>query len=219
MTYQITMRGSDGIVIASDRREFLFPKSSEEGEGSVANIVTKIFLDSSGRYAWAFAGSKPSLLAASYMEREFENGVPDAEVERTLRNCGDRGWAAGASGPGESTVVLADGKTKTIMRALLAHQSTMVSIITDGRCFTGQNYSTASFFPLRFYSPEMSVVQLAKLAAYAIVMAGEMDAVLIGGLDIAMYRDSVGRFEFVDSGNYVNQVMELDCTIRNVFAD
>jgi 20S proteasome alpha/beta subunit len=217
MTYQVTMRGHDGIVMASDQREYLAPESPEQGEGAVTNMLTKITLDSTRRFAWAFAGGKPSYLAAGYLEREFENGVTDDDLERTLRNCGDLGWEAGASGPSDSTIVFADGKNKNILRATLGHKSTRVFKFAEGRCFTGQSWSKASFFPIRFYSPEMSVTQLAKLAAFTVIMAGEMDQLCVAGLDMAIYRDSVGHFEFVDSHDYSQQVMKLEADIRSLF--
>jgi 20S proteasome alpha/beta subunit len=218
VTYQITMRGHDGIVMASDQRELLAPESPEEGEGTVTNMVPKITIDPTRRFAWAFAGGEPSFIAAGYLEREFENGVADADLERTLRDCGDRGWDAGASGPHKSTVVFADGKNKKILRATLGHKCTRVLPMLDGKCFAGQSYSKASFFPMRFYSPEMSVAQLARLAAFAVVMAGEMDPLCVAGLDVAIYRDSANQFEFVDSRDYRQQAMKLEGDIRSLFA-
>jgi 20S proteasome alpha/beta subunit len=218
MTYQVTMRGHDGIVMASDQREYLAPESPDQGEGAVTNMLTKVTLDPTKRFAWAFAGGKPSVLAAGYLDREFEKGVSDNDLEKTLRNCGDLGWEAGASGPSDSTIIFADGKNKTILRASLAHQSTRVYKIVEGKCFTGQNWSKASFFPIRFYSPEMSVTQLAKLAAFTVVMAGEMDPLIVAGLDIAIYRDSVGCFEFADSRDYYQQALKLEGNIRGLFA-
>lgn len=211
MTYQITMRGRDGMVMASDQRELLLPKPAE-GEGSVPNMVRKIRFDSTRRFAWAFAGGKASLLAAGYLERKFETSIADADLERTLRDCGDLGWENG--GPSDSTVVLADAKNKTIFRATLAHEGTVVLQMEDGRCFTGQSYSKASFLPVRFYSQEMSVDNLAILASYTVLMAAEGDPVMIGGLDVAIYRDSTGKFEFADSASCRAEAQKLDIGIR-----
>ena len=217
MTYQITMCGHDGTVMASDQREYLAPKSPDQGEGAVTNRITKMKLDPTRRFTWAFAGGRPSYLAAGYLEREFENGVSEFDLERTLRTCSDLGWKDGADGPSDSTIVFADGKTKKILRANLAHRS-QVYTIADGICFTGQSYSKASFFPMRFYSPNMSITHLARLAAFAVVMAGEMDSLCVAGLDIAIYRDSVGHFDFADSRDYYQQAMMLDGDIRKLFA-
>lgn len=217
MTYQVTMCGVDGMVMASDQREYLAPESPAQGEGVVTNSVRKITIDPTGRSAWAFAGGRPSLLAAGCLEREFENGVADAELERILKTCGDQGWEAGAIGAHISTIVLADGKSKNMLRATLAHRSTRVEQMAGGRCFTGQNFSKASFFPMRFYSPQMSVTQLARLAAFTVLMAGEMDSLCVGGLDIAIYRDSVGKFEFADSRDYSQQAPKLESDIRSLF--
>jgi hypothetical protein len=217
MTYQIVMHGRDGLVMASDDREALFPESTDYGEGNVTNALNKIRLDSTGRFAWAFAGSTPSLLASRYLEQRFEAAIDDKNLERILRDCGDLGWENGASGPGTSTIVLADGREKNIFRAVLASRSTVVSKIKDGRCFAGQTYSKASFFPIRFYSQEMSVSELAVLASYTLLMAAKFDPVLIGGLDVAIYRDSVGRFEFADVSLFQDRVSQLDNQIEMLF--
>src|SRR5215467_13700446 len=113
------MRGRDGIVMASDRREWLSPQqlAGDEGSGSATNMLTKIRLDSSGQFAWAFAGGKNSHFAASCLEREFEKGIPDDALERTLRDCCDRGWKQDLPGPSSSTVILVDGANKNIWRA------------------------------------------------------------------------------------------------------
>jgi hypothetical protein len=121
VTYQITMCGRDGIVMASDQREYWPPKSADEGTGAITNTLNKIRLDSTRRFAWAFAGGKPALLASSYLERKFETGIADADLEHAFRDCGDLGWEYGASSSSDSTVVLADGKNKNIFRATLAH--------------------------------------------------------------------------------------------------
>jgi len=178
-------------------------------------MVNKLSLDSTGRFAWAFAGAKPSLLAAGYLQREFENGIAEGDLERTLRNCADRGWRDAGLG-GKSTLVLVDGKSKRIFRATLAVAS-MVCLIEDGRCFTGFNYSKASFFPQRYYSPDMSVDEVSLLAAYAVLMAGDLDPLCVAGLDMAIYRDSVGRFEFADRTFYEKKAAQVDQQIRQVF--
>jgi hypothetical protein len=216
MTYQIIMQGHDGMVIASDQRELKIP-GPDEGQGAVNNMVTKILTDPTGQFAWCFAGAKPSLLAASFLQREFENGTQGRDISRVLRDCGDRGWDAGASGPSDSSVVLVDGRTKSILRATLAYQSTIVLPVNEGLCFSGQHYSKASFVPSRFYSKTMSVEQLTRLAAYAILVAGEIDPLLIGGLDIAVYRDSNGRFEFLSSDSCTAEMKRLDAEILSVF--
>lgn len=216
MTYQIIAQGHDGIVIASDQSELKVPRAGE-GEGAVNNMLTKILIDPSGRFAWCFAGAKPSLLAASYLERELERGLEGRDLKRVLRDCGDDGWANGAAGPSESTVVLVDGQTKTLLRATLAHKATMVSEMADGLCFAGQHFSKASFIPYRFYSKTMSVEQLAIMSTYSVLVAGKIDPLLIGGLDVVIYRDSVGRFEFANRESYTEQAKQIDSKMRELF--
>jgi hypothetical protein len=63
----------------------------------------------------------------------------------------------------------------------------------------------------------MPVAELAVLASYTVLMAAELDPLLIGGLDLAIYRDSSGIFEFADSGSYRVKAEKLDEEIRNAF--
>jgi hypothetical protein len=107
MTYQITMRGHDGIVLASDQREYMEPQplAGDEGSGPTLNLISKVRFDPTRQYAWAYAGGRNSLFAAGHLERAFENGIPDGTLERTLRDCGDRGWKETLPSSG-STVIL-----------------------------------------------------------------------------------------------------------------
>ncbi|MGC1416891.1 MAG: hypothetical protein WA817_16515 [Candidatus Acidiferrum sp.] len=217
MTYQLTLRGHNGILLASDRREGSFPASSAQGEGSFHNMIPKIRLDPTRRFAWMFAGADVSVLAANYLERVFERGIPDGALERSLRDCCDLAWANGPSGlSGGSTIVLADGEKRNILRAKIMPVSEVL-LIEEGRCFSGQSYSKASFFPHHFYASDMSVEQLAAMAAYTVQMAGEMDSLLIGGIDLAMYRKSVGHFEFADYGLLKECSTKIDEEIRTCF--
>ena len=218
MTYQLILSGVDGMVIASDQKELLSPRSSEEGEGYKPNMVTKIRISPSGEFAWAFAGKTLSAITSGYFERALEGSPTDSptEIDRILRDCCDRAWKENATGPdNESTIVLADGPNRRILRARLSPM-TIVEPISGGRCFAGQSFNAASFIARRFYSPQMSVAELALIASYAVREAHEADSVCVDGLDLVVYKDSTGRFDFADSGDYWLRAAELHSKMQAV---
>ena len=70
VTYQIGMRGRDGVVLASDRRELLLVGPGDFGSGPATNFINKIRFDNVSLVAWAFAGGEISPIAAGYLEQE-----------------------------------------------------------------------------------------------------------------------------------------------------
>jgi 20S proteasome alpha/beta subunit len=217
VTYQLILCGHDGVVLASDRREMRSPGPGDEGDGPAANMVQKIRIDPTGQFAWAFSGGETSIVAAGLLERECEaSDLTSENVERKLKNCGDRSWSA-ARGPNTgSEVILVDGRTQQIFRARLSPMTTIDRVL-EGRCIAGQSFSKASLFPQRYYSPKMSVDQLAVLAGYTVITAHKMDTVAVDGLDLVIYRNSVGRFEFANPDLYRETAVEIDQEISALF--
>jgi hypothetical protein len=201
MTYQLVMLGKDGGLIASDRREYCSPTSDEgQGHGAALNSVRKIFIEPKRKFAWAYAGGEIAPFASHYLAQEFGDvgrSLSPSDLERELKTCGDRAWDNVASGPNpNTTIVVLHGPSRKIVRAKLA-RGTIVEQMEGGQCHAGQTFSLATLFPRRFYSHEMTISELTALAAYTVSLAGELDPLLIGGLDIAVYRDVTGEFEFL----------------------
>jgi 20S proteasome alpha/beta subunit len=222
VTYQLILCGVDGVVLASDRRELRSAGPGDEGEGMAINMVKKIRIDPTGCFAWAFAGGEISHVASGYFERSLEDGKPlpsTEDVRRRIIECCDRAWQDAARGPNPgSTIILAHGPTRTILRAKLGSYTT-VEEMQEGRCFAGQTYSVATFFPRRFYSGEMSVSVLLRLASYTVRAAHHIDPLCVDGLDVATYRDSTGKFEFENAALCLERADRLDDDIQRFFAD
>ncbi len=89
--------------------------------------------------------------------------------------------------------------------------------IFDGKCISGNYYNLAAFLPSRFHATVESVDTLARLAAYSIRVAQEIDPQYVDGLDVAVYRDSEGRFEFENADNYWNLCEEIEREMRECF--
>lgn len=221
VTYQVAFRGSDGMVIASDRKEYRGAGDGDEGSGPTTNLMKKLRIDSTGRFAWAYAGGEMSPIAAQLIRRELESGANTSNeaIENMLRISGTRSWVE-APGPNrDSTILFVDGATKQIWRAkLLRDGMTTVDALESDHCVAGQTYNLASFWPQAGYSKDLPVDRLVPLAAYMLFIAHQMDPLLVEGADIAIFRDAVGRFEFVPSDEITAEASRLASGVRQVIA-
>lgn len=96
---------------------------------------------------------------------------------------------------------------------------TEVEEIGDGICFAGQSSNQASFLPRRYYSQKLSVDKCVRLAAYAVKKSGEIDSLLIGGCDIAVYPNSHQKFEFMLDAEIQDIASRMDSEMRNVISN
>jgi hypothetical protein len=216
VTYQVAMRGSDGVVIASDRQEL--------HEGGSTDEIRKIQIDRSGQFAWAFAGKQFSSLVASSIRRDFEAGTLHSsdDIGKAIRTIATELLPDKAfDETPRSTILWVDGPAKTVCRAeLLPKDLTIFTPIENDRCIAGLITSMASLLPEHFYSSDMSVDRLAVLAAYTIWLAHKVDPLCVKGLDIAIYRASAPNpeFEFLDGAEYLQRAATIHEAIRSAFA-
>jgi hypothetical protein len=223
MTYQLTMCGCDGIVMASDRREL----RRDNAEQYVASSVTKIC--TAGTFAWAYSGGELGPVFSRHLHQKLKQRleelaklgsavVPDEDALEDLKSCGAPAcneWRHSASGPGgESTIVIASGKTGRIHEATISLEI-QPSEKTQGWHVSGQKANLAVFVPTRFYSRTMCADELATLAAYSIRAAHDIDSRCIGGLDIAIFRNNENDFRLLpDPELYANRAAKLDEAVR-----
>jgi hypothetical protein len=209
MTYQVAFRGKDGMVIASDTCEWQ--------EGGSKRKIRKISVDPTGKFAWAYAGRQFSSLVASHLSERFATGAVTSamDVENEIKE------SSTALLPEilydekpRSTITWIDGKALKAYRTELLSKN--LSISHEGSIWTaGFTSQFASLIPERFFDASMTVDQLAGLAAYTIWMANKIEPTLIDGLDIAIYRNSTERFEFLDSAEYWQKAEVMDTKIRD----
>lgn len=215
MTYQLTLVGSDGIVMASDQNEW----RKAEG-GSRKNRLKKIAIHRGGKFAWMFAGLKVAKDASRLFERWADNAAADpsqAEVLEEVRRCGQEAWKT-VTGPCPNTdIVIAFGASKRIYRAELS--ALMLVEQMESPLVSGQNESPATLIPSRFYSQTMPVDKLAVLAAYTIGCAEQFDSLAVNGLDMVAYRDSTAKFEVLENGPYTERAAKLNSKIATLFID
>lgn len=89
--------------------------------------------------------------------------------------------------------------------------------IEDGKFISGDADNLASFFPQIYYDKHKSVNELARIASFAVCMAHEFNQQHVQGLDLAIYRNSVGEFKFEDSSAFSADAQKLRLEIENCF--
>lgn len=204
VTYQLTMKGRDGIVIVSDRCEHRKP---EFGEDPIINMVRKLRISSTGAFAWAFYGGTMGPVLSKHLRTEFDgvNITSDDEIMERMEKCRQPAyneWHKAAAGPaGDSQIVFACGLRRSVFRCNALPVGEVEKII-DGIYISGDSSNPASLLPKRLYSSAMTVDALADLGAYTVRVAHMYAPQFVDGLDIAIYRNSAARFKFLNPSTF-----------------
>jgi|ERR1019366_3275848 20S proteasome alpha/beta subunit len=212
VTYQLTMCGCDGMIIASDQQEL---------SKGIRTKVTKIRIDKTGNFAWAYSGPAMVATFSRHLVQAFDNAGPlsDTSAAQLIADCAgpalEESRIYEMPGSGDAIVMLASGLSKKIFRVAW-RPTTEVEPIHQTMLIAGQKANLASFLPTFFYSPQMTVDKLASLAAYSIRKAHDCDPLCVDGLDIAVYRDSTRRFEFLDSASCWSEAERIDGAIADL---
>jgi hypothetical protein len=203
------------MVLASDQCEHTF---SDDGNTQISNRVKKVFV--SGRFAWAYSGGELGPIFSALLRRRLADtgDVSDDEVNRMLEDLGaptvTEFLSNARAAAGKSIVVLACGDTRRIFRVTISSPA-IIEEVGSGPCITGNYYNLAAFLPKRFYQPEQSADSLACLAAYSIESAHAFEPMFVEGLDVAVYRDEIGKWEFMDNIELLGKTAALDASIRS----
>jgi hypothetical protein len=216
------MCGKDGVVLASDQSE---RRVNHDDSVATQNLVTKIRIDDTRKFAWAYAGGMVAPIFSNHFGQAMKSQTHQLSYRDAVNKLADsvmpayEEWHPNAAGPsGYTCVTLACGAAKKIFRNMFSRMGEAEEM-QGGWCVAGSEFNVASFLPRRLHSPELSVEQLVCLAAYSIRAAHDFDSAFVNGLDIAVYRDSVGRFEFVDSIFYWNEIEKFDAGLRQAIKE
>jgi hypothetical protein len=214
VTYQLALKGSDGMVLASDQCEWIVSASDQ---CVTKNLVRKLRIDETGRYAWVYSGSEAGPVFSSHFLAALKNlGASFSEADalgafKASARAANETYQPFAKGKWPYDATLICGRSKRIMRVKV---SLAVDEMLGGCCVSGQEFNLSAFLPSRFYSPRMSVDELTCLASYSIRAAHDCTNSVVDGLDIAVYRDTSGTFEMLDSDYWWNEAPKLDEAIR-----
>ena len=219
MTYQITLKGIDGMVMARDRLEV--EDSGGEFPYPTKSHLTKISVSNDGRFAWSFYGDHMASCVAAKLNEEL---IPESTGSVWLRDASIRAEIKGmedwATNGGSGTrlphgFVLADRQTNGIYKSVLDKRG--LSIRDDNYLFTGQDRNAAALIVERFYDPSMTVDELVILAAYSVHVAHYVSPNFVNGLDIAACRDGSGfrMLSRSESDSCLENAMNLETELRN----
>jgi 20S proteasome alpha/beta subunit len=196
-------------------------EGQHRSDGSIAkgNDITKLSV--SGEFAWAFSGGYLAQVLSGHLSARAAEmrGLKDEELMEFFKECCSSAFEQrDKSGPDStSRVLFVRGSNKSIFK-INPVPHTDIEKIGGGRAIAGQITNTASFLFHRIYSAEMSVKELAELAAYSVHAASSFDSSVIDGLDIAVYQEREPLFKFIDTNAFMNCLPEIDKEIRKVFA-
>ncbi|MGA2737223.1 MAG: hypothetical protein ABSG65_07190 [Bryobacteraceae bacterium] len=216
MTYQLTLIGCDGVVMASDRSESY---ATQHSAVDIKSLVTKINV--AGPFAWMYSGADLGSFCSKALKPIIENRVPNSDEEAVAalaesERAGYELWRQAQGWNGPSWIIMTCAQTKTIWRSRVV-QGNNIEQIHAGVHVSGLAPNLASFFPQSVYQASMNVEQLAVLAAFTIECGRDLDSAHIDGLDIAVYRDEAAKFEFVNVAPYLERAHSIDAAMRDLF--
>ena len=187
MTLQIGIVGTDGIVIASDRRIL-----NLQWESYGKSLASKVYVNTDVACCWA--GRDDADFAARNIEKVDWSTVQDRKGK--LTELGEEGWKMcyGNSEmlyPGRqstSSVLAAFSDPCELWELELFRQSRATQILTHAIC--GDFYNTGAKHLLGNYLPSgpLPVLELIKLASFSIWMGHKENPNMIEGLEVVIVR-------------------------------
>jgi hypothetical protein len=182
MTFQVALVGTDGVLIASDRRSVYFSNESDDDPcaSSQPSEVCKIVASGSEDVVCAFAGSpySSSIAKAIVDSAEFLNartdGAREVVIKSILRQMG--------KGPHQRDEIIIARKTDLGRIVVLSRKGFSEPTFTE--CTTqicmGNNMIPARFIPRHFWR-KRPIAELEPLALLTLSCAAWEEKSMIGG--------------------------------------
>jgi hypothetical protein len=198
MTFQIGMVGSDGIIIASDRR-CCYPGCPYTD----ASLTDKITVVESKKLAYCCAGDQLCIAAAKRIVGQIDEQQGDLEIKSWFETCAvevvkaerERQQSVGMQ-PGEipprgGSILLAYCKSvpPALWRIEIPVGPPPWAQKIENKNRIGDSSTPACFFSERYYRGR-PVDELIFLAAHTVLTAGAMNPAGIGGLDVVLCKPS-----------------------------
>lgn len=217
MTLQVVMRGSDGVVLASDTRE------NATGVGIwIPSDLGKIKSFPEQSLSYACSGDECSVHVGTKIMAKLRSG--ESLSEELLKLTGNEVYADQKARLGahwENNVARAllivsyPTKDAQIWR-LTVREDSLADQIT-GQATAGDPGNLARFFIRHYYDHTMPIEKLTLLAAHFIVTGGQLNSGLVGGLEIAQYQKGQElRLTPTELDALTGKSTQLDELIRDV---
>jgi hypothetical protein len=175
MTLQIGMVGNDGVVVVGDTWQHVEPA----GKSWFGYHASKLRVSDSGRIAVACARDMDT---STLIAEEIFQKLGD--VSRNRRSeIFEIGTRLASGRDSECLVAFADPQPSLYL--FLCDKSGNRRCEEVYSCFpTGDAGNSAMFWPMQFYNGALSVGQLTRLGALAVVSAAKLNSGSIGGLEV-----------------------------------
>ena len=192
MTFQIGLVGTDGFVIASDRKAH-FAQRTRWGAST-----DKLSVSEENGIITAFSIDDIALNVSSDLVRlEIPMGAQTETVRALLKEASDKSWKTHIpkkrdGTPGSNTVskvIFGCGKNSNSLWLVDVQESSVVRRIED-RCFAGDQINPAVYFAERYYAPGSGlrpINELIFVATHTVLMGAPLNNA-IEGLQLAICR-------------------------------
>jgi len=227
VTFQLTMVGSDGILLASDTQV------TEIGTNSYreTHSTYKIEIHEQEEVTYCCSGGDLALTAAegilsNLRARQADKVLTDAGLKELLRESGNEaleatpiiiGWGC-QHNTGTVLLVIPIGNVLTSWVLYVQHDNnperrrcSVERVLTHAR--SGDTANSAIFFVQKYFPghPKLPLRRLLPLAAHAVLMAGKLNPAGVSGLDIVLCtRTGFRRLEEDEINKLVDQSIALD---------
>jgi hypothetical protein len=192
VTLQVALVGTDGIVLASDKKTVYLD------DVTTTSMTSKILVDDSRTLALAYAGHEISqLVARRVLEKPsaLESKGPLIEVEKLAEAIYKEQITEDSPYfRTDSQLLIVQRKDLSRFHVLRMDRKKWLAELRDTREVTGHATNTACFFTERYYR-KAPVAALKLLVAHTIITAGKISPSGIEGLEILVCTPE--KFEFL----------------------
>jgi hypothetical protein len=191
VTLQVALVGTDGIVLASDKRTVYLDEVTTSG------TTSKILVDESGSFALAYAGHEISqVIARRILEKPalLESRGPLIELEKLAEAIYKEQITEDSQDfRTDSQLLIVQRKDLSRFHVLHMNRKKWLSEPRADKAIIGHATNTACFFTEEYYS-KAPVAALKLLAAHTIIAAAKRNPSGIEGLEILVCTPE--KFEF-----------------------
>jgi 20S proteasome alpha/beta subunit len=198
MTWQVGLVGTDGIVLAGDRR--ILSRERGQQDDFNADDSTKFYTSEDAVCCWA--GEVPAHFACQNIQGISWQHLTHDQRKSALEDCGKRGWITchGTGGPSYygqvATSKVLVGFANDELWELEVFGNSKATKVTE--CVVSGGATTCRHITRHYIPENASAMDLAVIAAHSVLMAGKENPFSISGLEVAIFPSS-GPYRFLDS--------------------
>jgi hypothetical protein len=198
MTFQVTLIGSDGVIVGSDRKQIHYTPSAPGALGALQpDLITKFSRSKNDDVVCAYAGesSARSIADAIVSLPECSMKVTDFEWRIAIKKAGE---SVQERGPQDEVIVI---RKDTLKRAYLANSYSAPTEVCS--CISTGNHGYPARFLLCHFYEKLPIAELRKLALLTLHCASiESEGRIGGGFDLMLWKEGgIPDFQPIEENN------------------